>query len=237
MTMTIIAHRCGPDIYPEQTMASARRAMEQGADVVEMDIQFTADGVPVICHDKNALRTFGVDRLVSDMPLEAFQALRHAADRTYASHTLDDVLSTGLQPLLLHCKLSGAPIAEIVRHLGLYGYGRKATMGVLSPGDVAIARQVDADVQTLAFMPDETDTQAFLDAGVDIIRLWEPWVTPERVARVHDAGRLLWVMAGLPGPETVGYTTAEALLSWRDMGVDGVLVNDIAWACGVLCEA
>ena len=76
----IIAHRCGPGRFPEQSLASARHALALGADLVEMDVRYTRDGAPVICHDENALRVFGVDRRCGEMSLEEFRALRHADD-------------------------------------------------------------------------------------------------------------------------------------------------------------
>ena len=69
MQPILIAHRCGPDVYPEQSIASARHALSLGADFVEMDIQYTCDGIPVICHDPNVERIFGMDKLCSDMTL------------------------------------------------------------------------------------------------------------------------------------------------------------------------
>lgn len=63
----LIAHRCGPGKFPEQSIASARNAIDDGADMVEMDIQYTKDRIPVICHDLSAKRMFGEDTLVSEM--------------------------------------------------------------------------------------------------------------------------------------------------------------------------
>jgi glycerophosphoryl diester phosphodiesterase len=47
----IIAHRGASDQAPENTLAAFRRAVELGADGIELDIQFTADRVPVVHHD------------------------------------------------------------------------------------------------------------------------------------------------------------------------------------------
>lgn len=41
-------------------------------------------------------------------------------------------------------------------------------------------------------------------------------------------------MAGLPTPEGVGYTTEEKMREWVQMGVDGILVNDVPWAVDIL---
>ena len=59
--MKWIAHRSGPTVYPEQTIASARHALENGADIVEIDVRFTADKRIAVSHDKNLSRVFGED--------------------------------------------------------------------------------------------------------------------------------------------------------------------------------
>ena len=51
MTPEIIAHRGASYLAPENTLVAFRKAMEIGADGVEMDVQQTADGGLVIHHD------------------------------------------------------------------------------------------------------------------------------------------------------------------------------------------
>jgi glycerophosphoryl diester phosphodiesterase len=46
-----IGHRGAPREYFENTMASFRRAVELGADAIELDIHVSSDGVPVVHHD------------------------------------------------------------------------------------------------------------------------------------------------------------------------------------------
>ncbi|WP_290647942.1 glycerophosphodiester phosphodiesterase family protein [Aquisalimonas sp.] len=53
----IIAHRGVARHYPENTRRAFDAAVEAGADAVEMDIQLTADAVPVVLHDPFLDRT------------------------------------------------------------------------------------------------------------------------------------------------------------------------------------
>ncbi len=46
----IVAHRGIPKEAPENTLASFQRAIELGADAVEMDVRLTSDQVPVVFH-------------------------------------------------------------------------------------------------------------------------------------------------------------------------------------------
>lgn len=45
------AHRCGAHEAPASTLAGARHALQAGADVLELDIHASLDGVLVCCHD------------------------------------------------------------------------------------------------------------------------------------------------------------------------------------------
>jgi glycerophosphoryl diester phosphodiesterase len=49
-TFEIVAHRGIPTEAPENTIASFQRAIELGADAIELDVRLTADRVPVVYH-------------------------------------------------------------------------------------------------------------------------------------------------------------------------------------------
>ncbi|MDG0792616.1 glycerophosphodiester phosphodiesterase [Cohnella ginsengisoli] len=53
----IIGHRGAAGEAPENTLASFRTAVTQGADAVELDIHLSADGEIVVCHDPTVDRT------------------------------------------------------------------------------------------------------------------------------------------------------------------------------------
>lgn len=52
----IVGHRGAAGEAPENTIASFRLAIEQCADIVELDLQLTADGALVACHDRDLRR-------------------------------------------------------------------------------------------------------------------------------------------------------------------------------------
>ena len=55
--VTTIAHRGASSEAPENTLAAVRRAVQLGADMVEVDVQRTRDGVLVLMHDATLTRT------------------------------------------------------------------------------------------------------------------------------------------------------------------------------------
>lgn len=53
----IISHRGAAAVAPENTLSATSIAIELGADFIEVDVQLTADGVPVLMHDDTLDRT------------------------------------------------------------------------------------------------------------------------------------------------------------------------------------
>lgn len=52
-----IAHRGARSLAPENTLAAAKKALEIGADMWELDVGMTADGHLVVIHDAGLIRT------------------------------------------------------------------------------------------------------------------------------------------------------------------------------------
>lgn len=69
---TGIAHRGG---RPENTLAAFRRAKAEGASAIEVDLEFTRDGHPVLLHDSTVDRTSSGSGRVADMTLEEIKKL------------------------------------------------------------------------------------------------------------------------------------------------------------------
>ena len=53
----VVGHRGSPDEAPENTLASFKLAIRQGAQMVELDTRLTKDGIPVVIHDDSTKRT------------------------------------------------------------------------------------------------------------------------------------------------------------------------------------
>ena len=229
--MKKIAHRSGPTVFPEQTVASAKQALADGAEMIEIDTRFTADGQIAVCHDSNALRVFGIDKAIDEMTAAEFTALRHKDAPDYTAHLLTDYLDAGIAPLLLHVKVGGEKLIPLLDTLRAADYLGKVTLGVTTTEDIRIVKAYDPAISVLAFMGRAEYIDESAEAGADYIRLWEKWVTPERVERILSHGKKVWIMANYwDGEKEIGgYTTEENLRLWASMQVDGVLMNDIRY--------
>jgi glycerophosphoryl diester phosphodiesterase len=58
-----LAHRGAASLAPENTLAAARKALEVGADLWELDVSVTADGELVALHDDSLVRTTNVQAI------------------------------------------------------------------------------------------------------------------------------------------------------------------------------
>jgi glycerophosphoryl diester phosphodiesterase len=71
-----IAHRGASQYAPENTLRAFAAAIELGADMIELDVHLTADGVPVVIHDASLERLTDGRGAVSATTLPEIKALR-----------------------------------------------------------------------------------------------------------------------------------------------------------------
>ena len=78
----LIAHRGWQRHYPENTLIAIEAAINAGAKHIELDIQLTADLIPMLCHDRNLQRICGIDKNIDTIPYSETTSLSaHEPDR------------------------------------------------------------------------------------------------------------------------------------------------------------
>lgn len=86
----VMAHAGGKGVYPDNTMAAFRYSFDLGVDVLEMDVQLTKDGIPVLLHGQNetgnAIQHSNCDLLVWE---EAYQNLYQTCNFGYQYQETD----------------------------------------------------------------------------------------------------------------------------------------------------
>jgi glycerophosphoryl diester phosphodiesterase len=70
-----VAHRGASGSFPENTRLAFEKAIEAGADMIELDCQLTQDGHVVVFHDERLLRTARARGKVRDKTLEQLKRL------------------------------------------------------------------------------------------------------------------------------------------------------------------
>ncbi len=107
-----IAHRGASRIAPENTLAAFEKALEIGADGIELDVRLCADGVPVVIHDATVDATTNGTGRVDAMKLAQLKRLDTGSsfDPAFAGEripTLAEVLEALGHKLLLNIELKG----------------------------------------------------------------------------------------------------------------------------------
>jgi glycerophosphoryl diester phosphodiesterase len=71
----VIPHGGGDGLFPEDTLFAFEQTMAMGADVVDVDLRLSGDGVVIAFHDATVDRITGATGSVRDMTLEQLTAL------------------------------------------------------------------------------------------------------------------------------------------------------------------
>jgi glycerophosphoryl diester phosphodiesterase len=71
----IIGHRGAAGEAPENTLTSFPLALEQGADMLELDVHLTKDSEIIVCHDETVNRTTNGSGAITDLAMDELQRL------------------------------------------------------------------------------------------------------------------------------------------------------------------
>lgn len=70
-----IAHRGASGLAPENTISAFLKAVEAGADIIELDVQFSKDSELIVTHDKTIKRFTGIDKNVNEFEFNYLKEL------------------------------------------------------------------------------------------------------------------------------------------------------------------
>jgi glycerophosphoryl diester phosphodiesterase len=128
MTPLVIAHRGASWDEPENTLAAFRRAIDHGADYVELDVQAAPDGSLVVVHDspdgeaalptlEEALETLrGRVGMMVDLK-RPYSYRRHDLLRRVLGMLDDDAILAAFEPRVLEDAHRLRPGLRIVQHV------------------------------------------------------------------------------------------------------------------------
>lgn len=80
--MKILAHRGASGYYPENTMLAFSKAIEMGADGIELDVHLTKDNKVVVCHDETIDRTSNGKGKIADYTYQELKQFDFGSGQT-----------------------------------------------------------------------------------------------------------------------------------------------------------
>ncbi|WP_166426725.1 glycerophosphodiester phosphodiesterase family protein [Labedella populi] len=221
----VIAHRGYDRGGPENTISGLEAAARRGADVVEVDIQQTADGDFVAAHDTNLLVLAGIDRSVSEMTTsELTRTTVSMHGRSDTIPTMEDYVRRAHDlgvPLLLEFKVTGQETPDFVER----ALRRLDALGALDGRNTFQSLDVET-VRTLERLRPDLSVGVALAMysgelpriGADFFVVEQASVTAAMIADAHDRRAPLYAWTVNDDLEI------RALL---DLGVDGIITDRI----------
>lgn len=237
-TLEITAHRGASALYPENTMAAFRGALELGADWVELDVQQTSDGKFVVLHDSNTKRTTGVAGNVWNMTYEQVSQLDAGSffSREFAgepipllSEVVEFARDTGLR-LNIELKPTGHEtdfeqgVIDIVREYGI------ADRCVITSQVYRVLERVkacDEGITTVYVTSLAYGNVDYLSAA-DHFSIQSSSITPRLVSRVHGQGRQIYAWT---------VNNRDSINRMIDQNVDNIITDNIETALQCVMES
>jgi glycerophosphoryl diester phosphodiesterase len=234
-----IAHRGGARLWPEHTTLAYQNALAAGADVVELDLHATADGVIVALHDNTVDRTTNGAGTVREMSAQEVLGLdagyRFTRDRgaTYPYRgtgltipTLDEALALlSDTPLSVEIKQVVPPIAAaVLATFEAHGAVENAVFAAFDSRPIQTIRELKPDALT-AFTGQEIVNLGLLteetlpDYEPPALFVQPPFqlIEPAFMARVKALGLKVH-------PWTIN--NRDEMQRLIDLGVDGMFTDD-----------
>ena len=171
-TRPVIAHRGASAYAPENTLAAFRRALELGADALELDVRLTRDGEVVVAHDATLLRMTGDPRRVAQCTLAELRAVDAGARFSANAGATFPFAGRGVLVPTLAEVLEEFPAVPLLVEVKEVAAGRAARDVIARAG--AVARCVVAGVRAAALLPFREPPWLYGAATVDAARLYLP---------------------------------------------------------------
>ncbi len=234
MSLTRIGHKGADALVPGNTLASFRKAVEVGVDLIEFDVLWLPDGRPEMAASQRSPLVVAHDW--------------HAAE-VAPPPTLDEALAAFTQPPLdrvainLDIKLAGREeeIVELLDRHGLTGRARVSTMEIAALMSIAELAPEVGRGWTVPRVTRDWTSMPWLKPALLVALAAARRRMPEQVKRgLPDLGvDSVWAFFGVVSPALVAVTRAagvdlnvwtvddpDRIASLRALGVDGIVSND-----------
>lgn len=263
-TVDIIAHGGAQGRAPANTLAAFDLALNQGATVLEMDVQLTADGQLVVIHDDTVDRTTNGTGPVADYTLAELKALDAGwgfqddlggfpyRGRGVAIPTLTEVFERYPDtPMIVEMKTEGGPdiIQPVIDLVQRFGREDDVVLASFSESFLEPVRNQVPEVRTN--MPESESTEFFIRQLVGLHPWWQPPGDLLQVPATHSLSVGPIHIEDMRVP-TEGFVRAAHRLGLKvqvwtindpdtmrlllDAGVDGLITDYPARARAVIAE-
>lgn len=195
----VIGHRGGTDWGTENSVRTVKRALERGADAVEIDIQWTKDGRTVVMHDDTMNRTTNCSGTVTKISYSKFRSCE-LNDGTTAPHIYEMLEEIDRQNKHVFLHVRGLDTAskarKVVRALEKFGMNNRSDATVISTNKQYLNLfKANGGTARRGYL---FSSAAGWDSGYSVLLPYNISVTEAKVERAQRKGAKVIVVEGHP---------------------------------------
>lgn len=224
--VSIIAHRGSSFSAPENSLSAVRRSSVDGADMAEIDVQLSRDGVVVLWHDNDAMRLSEQPLVIAETDLDILKTLdagswfspKFADERIATLQEAVNVAKEGKIGLLVELKSYGNDkkqlVDAVVALLKQNYFTEQAPIMSLKHKEVEILTrhypELEAGFVVTAAIGDLADLEE------DFLIISEKLATGPMITALHAQGKKVFVW-------TIDESKTMSMLI--NQGIDGIITN------------
>ena len=221
-TILKIGHRGANGYEPENTLVSFEKAIEMGADGIELDVHASLDGHLIVIHDDTIDRTTNGKGFVNQMTLAELKSFR--INENIEIPTLEEVLNLVNKTCFVNIEIKGIDIADkVVAVIEHYISDKNWKLE-----DFIVSSFDWNNLQQVRFLNDAIRigvlTETNLDLAISFARFMKAealhpdfeFLTKENTAKIKEYGIQVF-------PWTVNET--EAIQRMKDFQVNGIITD------------
>jgi glycerophosphoryl diester phosphodiesterase len=234
----VLGHRGYSSKYPENTILAFRKAIEAGADGVELDVWLTKDGEVVVIHDETVDRVSNGSGSVKEMTLEELKALDFGEGERIP--TLEEVFEALPEEAIINVEIKDPDAVEKTAEIVGWNNPERVIVSSFSLEALKEYRKLD-DKTRIGILIDKEETLGRLQALIPEIRPWSvnPPIDAMAILGVEKTVRALQMVRSV-GLKVILWPLNEELYYANDNLVrlgglfDGLIVNDVERMLGYL---
>lgn len=231
----VSGHRGNSSDAPENSRAALEKAIELGADYVEIDVAETRDGVLVVSHDNNLKRTTGRNvyiwqstyEEIKNLDIGSFFSPEYKDERLM---TLDEAIEVCKGRIRMNIELKPTPYDQgfarkAVDSISRHEFESQCYLASLNYGILEEVKGLTTEIKTLYITPIAYGDIENLN--VDAFSIEETFINKALVERVHQKNKDVhaWTV-----------NDADSMQRMIDCGVDNIITDDVRTAMRVTDE-
>jgi glycerophosphoryl diester phosphodiesterase len=195
----VASHRAVHHQYPENSILAIKEAIRLGIDIVEIDVQVSKDGIPMLMHDGKIDRTTNGKGDLEEQNYEDLRKLRLVANGKITDEvipTLEEALIAAKGNILVDLDLKTDHIRQVINVVKKTKSGKHV---FFFDSNYAMLSQVDSASKDFMLMP-RAYNYAMADSalklyGPEVVHIDSKFYTDEVCSLIKNKGARIWINA------------------------------------------